>query len=154
MIKILLKDSQKGTKTIEVKNLIDFYNMKELFYSNSDLSDMDNEDYTYTIENNYSIEGKYCKWEHVEFINSKNLYKEIKKKLLLDDNIRDVSYSSPRKEIHIKVNTGKKFLCVEDVFANFYNPVTGIKIHNIYFKIKGYSNFNTTIYTVVLKEEL
>lgn len=76
-IKLLLKDNEKGDKiiTVEAKNykdsLNELWNMLEYWYSDSDIANMDSEDYEYVLTNHFQYSGKLLKWEHLELINDK-----------------------------------------------------------------------------------
>ena len=82
-------------------------------------------------------------------------YKEIKKELLNNKYIYNVSVNSTRKLIEIKPVQNKAFNFIEEPLQNYYSYKSGTEFFQIgdkKFKIVDYSHFNTLIYSIKLKE--
>jgi hypothetical protein len=80
------------------------------------------------------------------------LYQEIKKELLKDENIYDVSVNSNRGVISIKPVQNKSFLTLGEPLANFENEDGNYLICNTEFKFKNCDHYNTQIYELEIKE--
>ena len=82
-------------------------------------------------------------------------YKEIKKELLKNKNIYNVSINSTRKLIEIKPIQNKDFYSSIEPLEEYYcykNDMEFFQIGDKKFKIVDYSHFNTLIYSIKLKE--
>ena len=82
-------------------------------------------------------------------------YKEIKKELLKNKNIYNVSINSTRKLIEVKPIQNKDFYNLTEPLEEYYcykNGMEFFQIGNKNFKIVDYSHFNTLIYYITLKE--
>lgn len=69
MITLKFSDDNKEDLIKEYNSVQSFYRDKEMFYTDSDLSDMSTEDYNYVIEEYPKNDlGQYCKYEYINVL--------------------------------------------------------------------------------------
>lgn len=82
----------------------------------------------------------------------KEIFKEIKKEFLKDENIYDVNINSVRGIITIKPVQNKHFYYLGEPLENFENEDGNYTIGNTEFKFKRCDHYNTQIFELEIKE--
>lgn len=81
-----------------------------------------------------------------------NTYKDIKNTLMKDENIQKVEVNSYCGLITITPAYNKSFMNILEVVENFLNDSNEIFINGKKFRLFDWRNFNTTVYSVTLRE--